>query len=68
MSKQSDIVKVSQDAGTTGFVNTTGDTMTGPLVLGDGRTYFGKDGSGNHHLPQFKAYLLLPLIAPFNPI
>lgn len=31
MSKQRDIVKVSQDAGTTGFVNTTGDTMTGTL-------------------------------------
>jgi hypothetical protein len=31
MSKQSDIVKVSQDAGTTGFVNITGDTMTGGL-------------------------------------
>ena len=31
MSKQSDIVKVSQDAGSTGFVNTTGDTMTGTL-------------------------------------
>ena len=31
MSKQSDIVKVSQDAGTTGFVNASGDTMTGNL-------------------------------------
>ena len=30
------------------YVNASGDTMTGPMVLGDGRTYFGKDGSGNH--------------------
>ena len=48
MSKQSDIVKVSQDAGTTGFVNTTGDTMTGDLTLGAGRTHFGKDGANFH--------------------
>ena len=32
MSKQSDLLKVSQDAGTTGFVNTAGDTMTGGLI------------------------------------
>ena len=43
MSKQSDLIKVSQDAGTTGFVNTTGDRMSGDLFI-DG------DSSGTRSL------------------
>ena len=33
MSKQSDLVNVAQDAGTSGYVNLTGDTMVGALTL-----------------------------------
>ena len=65
MSKQSDIVKVSQDAGTTGFVNTTGDTMTGTLSVTGGRLYvgqtagdyaqFGKDTGGNAFIDATQA-------------
>ena len=33
MSKQSDLVNVAQDAGTSGYVNLTGDTMTGILSM-----------------------------------
>ena len=65
MSKQSDIVKVSQDAGTTGFVNTTGDTMTGTLSVTGGRlrvgqtagdyAQFGKDTGGNAFIDATQA-------------
>jgi hypothetical protein len=33
MSKQSDLVTVARDAGASGYVNVTGDTMTGNLVV-----------------------------------
>jgi len=33
MSKQSDLVTVARDAGASGYVNVTGDTMTGPLAV-----------------------------------